>query len=473
MTKESDETEIIDKPKTIVTEKKHDIDELRTIMKAIDNRREKTWLYPQFEIDQNGAIKNSINNYLTYISQSDKYKNKFRYNDFTKQKEYDGREFNDFDLSKLYNDIERDLELSTRTKVDSALMEVFDENRYNPIIDYLNSVSWDGKQRVETLFIDLLEADNTQLNRYMTKSWFVAAVKRIFEQGCKFDNMIVLQGEQGIGKSSICELISLNYANNISLNEIGSKDLINKLNRTWIAIVDELDSFNKKEMSNIKTFISNRHDTARLAFGKNAETFLRHCVFIGSTNDSTFLRDNTSVVERRFWVIKCNKKTKDGRMFEVLTDEYIGQLWAEAVHYYKENPNMYLDIPKELIDDFSEEMQQFKTYTDDVAMDYVNSILEKDYKLDEKGEFESERDFCEQFNNSKSVGEYVGSKIIKIPFSYLRYVLKKEFNEERSGNYIGNGLSDTWDYKTIRYKNKPCKGYERKNCNHDLFGNPE
>ena len=61
------------------------------------------------------------------------------------------------------------------------------------------------------------------------------------EPGSKFDNMIVLQGEQGIGKSAICDLISLNYSNNVSLNEIGNRDLINKLNRTWIGVVDELD----------------------------------------------------------------------------------------------------------------------------------------------------------------------------------------------------------------------------------------
>lgn len=218
-------------------------------------------------------------------------------------------------------------------------------------------------------------------------------------------------------------------------------------------------------MSNIKTFISTRQDTARLAFDKNASSYLRHCVFIGSTNDSTFLRDNTSMVERRFWVIKCNKTSKDGRIFDVLTDDYIGQLWAEAVYYYRENPNMYLDIPKELMDDFSKEMQQFKTYTDDAVIDYVNGILDKEYNLNQKGEFDSEKDFLEQYNGTKCYGESGRSKINKIPFSYLKYVLKKEFNEERSGSYIANGLADKWDYKQFRYKDRNCRGYMRKKCN--------
>ena len=358
-------------------EKKFTIKDLKNLDNKIENAHKESSWQSSLELDKKGDIKNTITNYIIYLTQSSKYKGKFKYNDFIKQKEISDREFNDFDLNILYNDIERDLGLSTHSKVDSALMEVFNRNRYNPITDYLNNVKWDGTKRIEKLFIDLLEADDTELNRYMTKIWFVAAVKRIFEPGCKFDNMIVLQGEQGIGKSSICDLISLNYSNNISLNEIGSKDIINKLNRTWIAVVDELDSFNKKEMSNIKTFISNTKDTARLAFGKNAETYPRHCVFIGSTNDSTFLRDNTSLVERRFWVIKCNKTKKDGKIFKVLNKDYVSQLWAEAVYYYQQNPNMYLDISKELMTDFGNEMQQFKTFSDDVVFDYINEILEK------------------------------------------------------------------------------------------------
>ena len=447
------------------------LEDLLRLEKEIETLRELNDLKANYEIDPNGVITNTIRNYVSYLTNSPKYKGMFRYNDFTKQKEFGNREFNDFDLNILYNDIERELNLSSHTKVDSALMEVFDRNRYNPIVDYLNNIHWDGEKRVERLFIDLLDADDTELNRYMTKVWFIAAVKRIFEPGCKFDNMIVLQGAQGIGKSSICDLISLKYSNNISLNEVGGKDLINKLNRTWIAIVDELDSFNKKEMSNIKTFISTQQDTARLAFGRYAESYPRHCVFIGSTNDTTFLRDNTSVVERRFWVIKCNKTSKDGKIFEVLTEDYIAQLWAEAVHYYKENPDMYLDIPKELMEDFSNEMRQFKTYTDDVVIDYVRGVLEKTYRLDQKGEFKDEMDLLSQYNGDKNYGDDgTGSKVSKLPFAYLRFVLKKVYNEERSGSYIGNAIADSWDYKSIRYNNKTFKGYERKTDNHDLFG---
>lgn len=450
---------------------RYTIENLKELEEQIENaRKEKVW-ESSLEIDSKGNIKNVITNYIIYLTQSDKYKDKLRYNDFTKQKEFNDKEFCDFDLNRLYNNIERDLGLTSRPKIESALMEVFDTNKYNPIIDYLNSVEWDGIKRVERLFIDLLDADDTELNKYMTKVWFIAAVKRIFEPGCKFDNMIVLQGEQGIGKSSICDLISLKYSNNVSLNEVGNKDLINKLNRTWIAVVDELDSFNKKEMSNIKTFISNTKDTARLAFGKYAETYPRHCVFIGSTNDTTFLRDNTSVVERRFWVIKCNKKNKDGRIFEVLTQEYINQLWAESVYYYKENPNMYLDITQDFMDDFANEMMQFKTFNDDSVIEYARNILEKTYYLNDKGELYSEMDLFKQYTENNEYETGKKGKINKLPYAFLRYVLKNHYHEERTGTYIANGLGKDWKYKSIRYNDRPCKGFERQSSNQDLFCN--
>lgn len=445
----------------------HDLDALK--MQIESAHKDNEWK-ANLQIDAKGNVSNVIDNYICYLTQSPKYKGKLKYNDFTKQREFDGKVFADEDWSILYNNIERELYLTSHSKVDSALAEVFFLNKYNPIIDYLNGVKWDGQKRIERLFIDLLGADDTELNRYMTKIWFIAAVKRIFEPGSKFDNMIVLQGAQGIGKSAICDLISLNYSNNISLNEIGNKDLINKLNRTWIAVVDELDSFNKKEMSNIKTFISNQKDTARLAWGRSAEEYPRHCVFIGSTNDTTFLRDNTSIVERRFWVIKCNKTSRDGKVFEVLTKDYINQLWGEAVCYYNENPNVFLDLPKELMDDFANEMKQFKIFNDDSVFDYVKSILEKSYKLNDKGEFENEFDFYNQFSGQTDYCDMMTSKINAIPLSYLQYVLKNVYQESRSGKYIENGLDGLWKTTTIRYKNKPVNGLKRNDCEHHLFG---
>lgn len=410
-----------------------------------------------------GKIENNIDNYILFLNECSKYKGQLKYNEFLQQKEIFQREFTDFDLNNIYNDCERETSLSTHSKIDSAISEVFDNNRYNPIINYLNSLTWDGTERIANLFINLLDADDSLLNKEMTKKWFIAAVKRVYEPGCKFDNMIVLQGEQGIGKSSICELISKSFFNTISLDEIGNKDLVDKLNKTWIAIIDEMDTFNRKEMSTIKTFLSVSQDSVRLAYGRNTNIFKRHCVFIGSTNDETFLRDSTSSVERRFWVIKCNKQEMDSKIRETLTEDYISQLWAEAVYHYKQDKNQYLDIDSNLREDFANTMRNFKTYTDDSVIDYVNDILNKNYYLNKSGEFDSTMNFLEQYQDSKIYAENANQKINKIPMSDLSHILRTVYKTERPSKYIALALSQEWEYKTIFYRGKSSKGLYRKN----------
>lgn len=417
------------------------------------------------ERNSKGNIICNINNYLLFLENHKEYKGKLKYNEFLCQKEYNGEEFTDFALNNIYVKCEQETTLGSHAKIDTALSHVFDKNRYNPILNYLNEVVWDGKERIGRLFIDLLDADDTQLTYKLTKKWFIAAVKRVFEPGCKFDNMLVLQGAGGIGKSTICSIISKSFSNNVSLGEVGNKDLVDKLNKTWIAIIEELDKFNSKEMSTIKAFLSLDSDTVRLSYARNSQTFKRHCVFIGSTNDETFLRDTTSPVERRFWIIKCNKKTMNGDVRNALTDEFVNQLWAEAVHYYKENPNQYLDVEMELQDEFAETQRDFKTFNDDVAIDYIKEILYKDYTL-YNGCFKDLNDFSTQF---KSGDYYEGAKekLTKVPMSWVIHVLKDNFHMDKSSKYIAAAFSKEWDYKVIRYGDKVFKGLSYKNSDEE------
>lgn len=412
--------------------------------------------------DDKGKIINHIDNYLVFLNECPKYKGHIKYNMFLQQKELFDKPFEDETIDVVRNDCERETGLSTKVKFDQALSEVLINNSYNPVIDYFNKLEWDHKERIGTIFIDLLDADDTVLNKEMTKRWFIAAVKRVYEPGCKFDNMIVLQGNQGIGKSSICELISMNFANTISLSEIGNKDLVDKLNKTWIAIIDEMDTFNRKEMSTIKTFLSLGSDSTRLAYGRYTKKFDRKCIFIGSTNDDTFLRDSTSSVERRFWIIRCNKLTMDGKIREVLTQDYIDQLWAEAVYLYNANKEQYLDIPSYLQNDFASTMREFKTYTDDKVVDYARDILDANYNFNDKGEFDDAMDILNQYTKKDVYDINFGAKINKIPMSALLWVLKSVYHEDRSAKYLALALSDEWEYKSIRYKEKVFKGLIRK-----------
>ena len=424
-------------------------------------RQEKISWKEKLEKDVKGNITSNIDNYIAFLENYKDFKENLKYNEFLCRKEYKGEEFTDFILNNIYVKCEQETTLSSHTKIDTALEYVFDKNRFNPVINYLNGLEWDGKKRIGHLFINLLDVDDTKLNYELTRKWFVAAVKRVFEPGCKFDNILVLQGGQGIGKSTICELIAKSFFNTISLSEVGNKDLVDKLNKTWIAIIDELDTFNKKEMSTIKTFLSLNSDSVRLSYARNTQTFKRHCVFIGSTNDDTFLRDSTSSVERRFWILKCNKETMDGRIRETLTEEYINQLWAEAVYYYKENPTQYLDIEKDLQKDFAETQREFKTYTDDIAIDYIRDILDKKYLFLNEC-FNDLNDFTEQYRGSKFYEGGIKENLTKIPMSWVLHVLKDVYKIERNAKHVANALSDEWEYKTIKYGSRTFKGLYRK-----------
>lgn len=415
--------------------------------------------------DNKGKIENRIENYLLYFNESENYKGKIKYNDFLQQKEFKDREWNDFDEDIAVNNIEKEIGLSNVTKVRTSLSEIFDANRYNPIKDYLNNLEWDEERRIDRIFIRCFNVDDTPLVRSLSKKWFIAAVKRVFEPGCQFDNMIVLQGPTGIGKTTFCRLLSNNFYSELKFDEIGNKDIVDKLNKSWIAIIDEMDNFGKKEMASIKSFLSVRKDLVRLAYGRNTNVYQRHCIFIGSLNDDTFLKDITTSVERRFWIFKCNREGMDTFVSDILTPDMVDQLWAEAMYYYKENPNRYLDVEIDMQKDFAEDQLKYKTYNNDVAIDYVNEILNKTYSL-VNGQFNDDNDFLKQF---KGENMYTGTKsyINKIKMSSVLYVLKDVYHVERSGKYIGSALSSEWEYKNWRWGTNTAMTLIRKTQNND------
>lgn len=396
--------------------------------------------------DPRGVIMKTPDNIIAFLEKHPKYAGKLKYNEYLRMKEYDGREFNDFDLSIINNDVHRNLGFSNKGWTEDSINEVFNKNRYNPVENYIRSLCWDGKKRIESLFIDLLDADDTDLNRKMTEKWMIAAVKRTLEPGCKFDNMIVLQGSQGIGKSTLCERLAKGFFSTISLDEIDNKDIVDKMNKTWIGIIDEMDNFNRKEMTKVKTFLSQGKDTVRLAYARYSIPFERHCIFIGSTNDDTFLRDSTSSVERRFWVIKCNKTKMDDKISKIMTPEYVDQLWAEAYWYYKLDPKQYLDMDTKMFEEFAKVQSQFKTYNDDDIMEYIKDVLDGEYYINKDGEVYD----ISQLDNTTVTG--LKYKINKIKGYVLTELVGRKFREKRSTKYIETALGGEWTYKSVWFK---------------------
>lgn len=409
----------------------------------------------------NEKIDPTINNFIIYLTHHEKYRGQFKYNDFTNTREIFGRSMRDDDVDDICRDIDKDLHLYSRERVKNAISCVFNDNHYDPIKDYFNSLNWDGKSRCETLFIDTLGADDNRLNREMTYKWLLATVKRQLQPGCKFDSMIILQGEQGIGKTTVTQKLCRKplHQDSMSLEEIQDKDIEIKMSRTSIMVIDELDAFDKKDIRQVKTFMTlSGSKEIRGAYKEYHQPYSRHCTLIGSTNEATFLHDSTSEIERRFWVIKCNntKRTFDNLM----TDDYIDQIWAEAYTKLNEDFEQQLWLSDEVADDFKEMQEEFKSYKSDPVVDYIEEILNRRYDLID-GTFKSLADFEHQYFNTDYNTNIAATDYINyIPWTWLCYILKKKFGEKRTAKYFTIACKD-WEYNTtpIRRRNIWDKQY--------------
>lgn len=208
----------------------------------------------------------------------------------------------------------------------------------NPVTDYLNGLKWDGVKRLERLFIDYLGAADTDYTRAITRKSFVAAVARAISPGIKFDNMIILTGAQGIGKSSLLKKMGKTWFSD-SIKTFEGKEASELVQGVWVVEIGELEAFNRSEVGRIKQFLSRQEDIYRPAYGRHVEWHPRRCVFFGTSNNSEYLRDSTGA--RRFWPLDVGVIAPTKSVFKDLDGE-VDQLWAEAVVYYRLGESLYL-----------------------------------------------------------------------------------------------------------------------------------
>jgi hypothetical protein len=223
--------------------------------------------------------------------------------------------------------------------VKKAFTEVTRRNKFHPILDYLESQKWDGIKRLDRLFIDYLGAANTVYVHEVTRKMFIAAVKRLYEPGCKFDYMLVLVGPQGANKSTIIQMMALSWFSD-SLKNFDSKEAGEHLQSAWIFEFAELSGMTKAEVDEIKAFITKRADKYRVAYDRIITDFPRKCVFFGTTNNWNFLKDPTG--NRRFWPVTVDPDKRTKSVFIDLAEYEIGQLWAEVLVAYKAGEDVTL-----------------------------------------------------------------------------------------------------------------------------------
>ena len=220
----------------------------------------------------------------------------------------------------------------SKQKVQDALIKLADDRRRHPVKDYLDSLpEWDGVERVDSLLIDYLGADDSEYTRQVTRKTLCAAVYRIYKPGCKHDTILVLNGPQGIGKSTLIARLGMNwFSDNLSLTDTKDKTAAEKLQGYWILEIGELAGMRKTEIETLRGFISRQDDIYRASYGRNIESHKRQCIFIGTTNaEEGYLRDLQG--NRRFWDVKT-PGSEILKAWEL--DQFdIDQIWAEVKMY--------------------------------------------------------------------------------------------------------------------------------------------
>ena len=248
--------------------------------------------------------------------------------------------------------------IESRQKIADGLETICRDNAFHPVKDYLDGQIWDGTPRLDTLFIDYLGAEDTDLNRRLTRLIFTAAVYRVYEPGTKFDQIVVLVGTQGCGKSTILEKMAVkrSWFSSSMPSPDKPEDAAKHLRGKFIIEIGELVGFRKAEVEAIKNFLSKTADDFHAPYGKNDVHRPRQNVFFATTNESQFLRDASG--ERRYWPIQVAVNPAKYNLWEELTPEIVGQIWAEAVIHYRKR--ISLKLSEELTKAMESVQEQYK-----------------------------------------------------------------------------------------------------------------
>lgn len=267
------------------------------------------------------------------------------------------KQWTDKDDANLRVWLERNYDLAGKEKIADALTAVLTRHSYHPIREYLEGLTWDGVPRLDRLIIDYIGAEDTPLTKAMTRKHFTAAVARIFRPGCKYDYCLIMTGPEGAGKSTLLSKMGGQWFNDSIVSTEG-KEGMQQLRGTWLIEWGELSSIKRSDVESVKAYLSKQVDIYRAAYDRRTKEHPRQCVFCGTTNELFFLKGDNG--NRRFWVVPVDPSLRKYKQWAQKLDEDRNQLWAEAVHYFKQGERLYLDAELE-----AQAKQRQADYNDD------------------------------------------------------------------------------------------------------------
>ncbi len=331
------------------------------------------------------VLKNNLHN-ITLILQNDPLLQNIVFNQQLDGMEIKGavpwqhpsKYWRDADDAQLISYVDSHYGTFSQRNYQIAVTKVSDDRSYHPIREYLDALpEWDKIPRVDTLLIDYLGAEDNAYVRAVTRKTLCAAVRRVQEPGVKFDTMLVLNGPQGIGKSTlISRLAGEWFSDSLNLGDTKDKTAAEKLQGYWILEIGELAGLRKAEVETLRSFLSRQNDIYRAAFGRRATPHPRQCIFFGTTNaESGYLRDTTG--NRRFWPVKTpgggSKHSWD------ITIEEIEQIWAEVLVYVKAGEKLHLAAD---IESLAKEEQREALESDEregLVRDFLETLLPENW----------------------------------------------------------------------------------------------
>ena len=321
------------------------------------------------DLTDNGAIRNSIRNCLT-VFQNDPYlQGAVRYNILTERIDIvkplwwskPTATLNETDLNYLMLYLEDKYALTSEKKIQKAISIVADCNRYHPIRDYLNSLEWDGTERIRYALPRFLGAEESEYTYEALKLFMLGAISRVFKPGCKFEVMLCLVGGQGAGKSTFFRLLAVRdewFSDD--LKKLDDDNVYRKIQGHWIIEMSEMiATANAKSIEEIKSFLSKAKETYKVPYETHPADRLRQCVFGGTSNTMDFLPLDRSG-NRRFLPVMVNPERAEVHILEdeAASRAYIDLMWAEAMFIYRNGP-VRLTLSKDMDRELRELQKQF------------------------------------------------------------------------------------------------------------------
>jgi len=338
-----------------------------------------------FQVDNNGKVKQTIGNCVYAISQDHNLKGKIKYNlltnkiDITDQTHWDreGEALTDNDVNNIRLYLEQSYGLTSEKGIPRAISIIAHQFSYHPIKDYLNNLKWDGIGRIENILPKYLGAEKTEYTVESMKLFMLGAISRIFNAGCKFDTMLCLVGGQGLGKSTLFRFMAIKdewFSDD--LKKLDDENVFRKLQGHWIIEFSEmLATANAKSIEEIKSFISRQKEIYKIPYETHPQDRPRQCIFCGTTNNMDFLpKDRTG--NRRFIPVATETTKPEVHPLndEKETRDYLIQAWAEAMVIY--NSGKYsLSFPLHLSKQLKELQKEFMV--EDAKAGIIQGWLDK------------------------------------------------------------------------------------------------